>query len=359
VIVASSENNIQQLRVFEIDPRLDARWAALVESHPRSSVFHTREWLEALYRTYRYKAIALSTNSDEGPLGNGIVFCEIDSWLTGFRLVSLPFSDHCDVLVRDSSDIYTLLSALRERESTVKYAEIRPRCIDADPGPEWTPYTEYQLHAIDLRPRLQELYARLHKDGIQRKIRRAERERVEVADGRSGLLLDQFYTLMLQTRRRHGVPPQPFSWFRNLVDCFGERLTIRVASADNRPIASILTLRHKNAVVYKYGCSDERFHRLGGMPYLFWQAIQQAKSDRLEEFDLGRSEENNPGLIRFKDHLGAQRKSLKYWRFSREHRGDVPKMDSIFHSPAFRVLLTRLPNRLFQLAGRILYRHAG
>jgi lipid II:glycine glycyltransferase (peptidoglycan interpeptide bridge formation enzyme) len=168
-------------------------------------------------------------------------------------------------------------------------------------------------------------------------------------------MLKQFYELMVLTRRRHRLPPQPLAWFRNLVECFGDRLVMRVASVDNRAIAGILTLRHKQTMVYKYGCSDARFHNLGGMPLLFWQTIQEAKSENLQELDLGRSEPDNAGLIRFKDHLGAEKTTLQYWRLSREFRDGREFLQSQF----VRTCLAHLPDNLLQLAGRLLYKHAG
>jgi lipid II:glycine glycyltransferase (peptidoglycan interpeptide bridge formation enzyme) len=193
---------------------------------------------------------------------------------------------------------------------------------------------------------------------MQRKIRRADREHVVLDQGRSESQLREFYELLLLTRRRHRLPPQSFAWFSNLVSCFGERLTIHVARLNDRPIASILTLRHKDTVVYKYGCSDHRFHSVGAMPRLFWQAIVDAKSERLQEFDLGRSDETNFGLIRFKDHLGAVKTDVKYWRVSRRP-AERTHQDSILSFRFTQRLMVVLPDRLFRLAGEILYRHVG
>jgi lipid II:glycine glycyltransferase (peptidoglycan interpeptide bridge formation enzyme) len=192
---------------------------------------------------------------------------------------------------------------------------------------------------------------------VQRKIRRADREGVVVEVGRSEELVNQFYELLLKTRRRHGLPPQPIAWFRNLVECLGPRLAIYVARVDKRPIASILTLRDKRSFVYKYGCSDERFHNLGGMPALFWRAIQDAKAGGFEELDLGRSDETNPGLVRFKDHLGAARGTIRYWQFPKTSAGGG--FGRVLNSPVARKVILKLPDGLFRLAGEIFYRHAG
>src|SRR5713101_9298121 len=62
--------------------------------------------------------------------------------------------------------------------------------------------------------------------------------------------------------------------FRNLVECMGDKIPIRLARKNGAPIAAMLTLRHRSSVVYKYGCSDERSHNLAGMPFLFWRLIE-------------------------------------------------------------------------------------
>src|SRR5215471_376948 len=117
--------------VSEINPLQDARWSALVASHPRSSIFHTVEWLEALRRTYHYVPRVFTTCAAGAPLTNGIAFCQVNSWLTGSKLVSLPFSDHCDPLVQDAADLQTLIFGIRQNAATsFRHAEIRPRSIE-------------------------------------------------------------------------------------------------------------------------------------------------------------------------------------------------------------------------------------
>jgi hypothetical protein len=169
--------------------------------------------------------------------------------------------------------------------------------------------------------------------------------------------LKDFYHLVLLTRRRHRLLPQPFAWFRNLAKCCGENLTIWSARAGGRPIASILTLQHKRTLIYKYGCSDARFHNTGAMPRLFWQAIREGHSNGLLEFDLGRSEETDSGLIRFKDRLGAQRVPLRYLR--RYRTSPSLRITEILHNKLGKKVLPYLPDTLLKFAGEVFYRHAG
>ena len=361
--------------MYWIDPIIDRRWTQFVEKHPQASVFHTAPWLEALRRTYGYTPMALTSCGPGSQLMDGIPFCKVKSWISGSRLVSLPFSDHCRLLVK-KEELPNFISYLDEHSrSGGRYIEIRPTEICsllAENGPryqtenqmlnpairEFSAYRKYSLHRIDLLPDLPTIFNNFHKSCIQRKIRRAEREELECEAGRSDSNLETFYRLLLITRRRHGLPPQPISWFRNLRDCFGESLTIRIASKNSRPVASILTLRHKNTAVYKYGCSDSAHHNLGAMPMLFWKTIEEEKGRGVQEFDLGRSDPENAGLAVFKEHLGAVRSELTYFRIG-THDSGTSAGDLAVRMMTARTILARMPRGLAEVAGTILYRHMG
>ena len=136
-------------------------------------------------------------------------------------------------------------------------------------------------------------------------------------------------------------------------------MKIRVAFKGGLPIASILTIRHKDTLVYKYGCSDGQYSNLGGTPLLFWKVIQQAKESALELFDLGRSTSEDAGLIAFKDHLGAVSTRLTYYRNPMRHRGKSSSSPLSFASAWGREALGRLPDPLLAGIGQLLYRHIG
>jgi lipid II:glycine glycyltransferase (peptidoglycan interpeptide bridge formation enzyme) len=349
--------------LHRFQPVNDPRWQNFLQRHPRSSVFHTAEWLDALRRTYDYEPIVFTTSRSDADLTNAVVLCRVESWLTGRRLVSLPFSDHCDVLAGAATELAPIVSALEQdlRDKKLRYVEIRPKHAleTANLGSHST--HGYCLHQLDLRPSLDALRKNCHKDSTQRKIQRAEREGLAYEDGRSDSILDSFYGLMLLTRRRHMLPPQPKKWFQNLIDCFGESLKIRIAIKDRQPISAILTLSYKDTLVYKYGCSDAQFHHLGGMHLLFWQSIQEAKRDGLRVFDLGRSDWEDAGLIRFKDRWGAKRSEITYLRLlaSRQSKGTYLSTGDDWKGRIAKKIFPRLPDRVLCAAGQLIYRHIG
>lgn len=350
------------MAVFTIYPLTDARWEELVRLHPRAGVFHTSNWLAVLRRTYGYEPIAFTTSPPGEPLTNGLVFCKVKSWITGRRLVSLPFSDHCDLLANSADEEEELLKRACElvARGGCTHMEIRQKTM-GDPAPLKACHLEiaetFCLHRLSLVAPVDALFHNLHGNCIQRKIRRAEKENLAYESGHSESLLPKFYHLLRRTRHRHFLPPQPIQWFRNLVESMGDNLTMRVVSKDHRPVAAMLTLSHNNTVTFKYGCSDERFHNLGGTPFLLWKTIQEAKSRGMRELDLGRSELDHTGLIQFKDRLGAVRTRLSYWRYANGKPADAGR--PVWQGRVARRIFSWVPDQVLGASGRILYRHIG
>jgi hypothetical protein len=248
------------MNCYQIDPMTDARWDKFVAMHPQASVFHTRGWLDALQKTYGYEPIAFTTSRPSDEVRNAVVFCQIKSWLTGHRLVSLPFSDHCELLSDSDENIEFLLHHVR---STVicqglRYLEIRPAAAiplrDCEKF-QFLPTSRYVLHTLDLRPDLDTVFLSLDKDSVRRRVKRAERAGLMERCGRTESLIQDFYKLFVLTRRRLHIPPSPIKWFRNLVNCLGDALEIRVAYRQDTPVAAVLILHFRETAYYKYGCA--------------------------------------------------------------------------------------------------------
>ena len=342
------------------DPIEDPRWAALLDRHPAASIFHTPGWLNALRQTYGYEPFVVTTSTGN-TLDNGLVACRVKGW-TSPRIVSLPFSDHCNPLNDSKAGASESLSFLLDhaRKSGADSVEVRPLAGlepagEAVKGDGLTPAGTYCFHQLDMRPAEEVLFKGFHPSSTRRAIRRAEREGVICESGRSERLLANFYSLLRMTRRRHGLPPQPAAWFRNLAANLGDRLSIHIASKGAVPIAGILTLSFRKTTYYKYGGSDAAHHRLGGMPFLFWQVIQEARRRGSEVLDLGRSDFDQPGLIAFKDHLGAAQSTLTYFRHPQQSDG----MRTGWVSRAARGTFARLPDAALDLAGRLIYKRLG
>ena len=341
--------------VFALNPLQDERWQKFVESHPDGSAFHAPAWIEALHRTYGYEPVVYTTTQPERPLTNGILFCKVRSWLSGARLVSLPFSDHCQPLAK-GRDLHEILGWLKSSQGKEwKYVEVRPLHSE-----EWTDDGDlgasesFSLQLLDLHPDIKTLFGAFHKSCVQRKIQRAEREGLRYDEGRTEEHLAKFYDLLLLTRRRHGLPPQPRVWFRNVIQCLGDRVVVRIVSRGEQPVASMITMKYKNTVTYKYGCSDSRFNNLGGNALLFWHAIREAKESGMETFDFGRSEKENDGLVSFKENWGAHSVPLNYYRLPARRSAHA---SAGWQARVAKSVFAMMPDSLLTATGKLLYRH--
>ena len=350
------------MKCYQVEPTQDPRWAKFTGRHPRASIFHSVAWLTALKHTYGYQPLVFTTSPPDQELENGLAFCLVNSWFTGNRLVSLPFSDHCDPLFDSEQQLDFLISNLLSEFEVKhwKYLEVRPviaSFVRSDSSGGFTPTERFFLHALDLRGDIDELFRNLDKDSVQRRVRRAERANLDEKYGASESLLKDFYRLFVISRRRHRIPPPPYSWFQNLIRYLGGALEIRLAYQKESAIAAVLTLRFRDVVYYKYGCSDVRFNQLGAMPWLLWNAIAAARLGGAIEFDLGRTDANDAGLLAFKNHWVPRPKQLVYWRFPKvaHFLPSTEGWKAKLAGPAF----SHMPLGLLEFTGKLLYRHFG
>lgn len=348
-------------RFSQLDPLKDPRWPEFLRRHAGASIFHTSGWLRALQRTYDYEPTVFTSSRAGEALADGMVFCKVKSWFGKPRLVSLPFSDHVAPLVSNQDNVHALLTFLAESTEQGDWSsvELRPPYV-LKGSAKLAEYGEGQafvLHTLDLEPSLEKLFQGLNKDSTQRKILKAQRQGMKYEEGRGERQLREFFRLCVMTRRRKALPPPPFEWFRNVLRCVGENAKIRIAKTSKGELAgAIVTLHFKDVALFKYGCSDARFHKLGTMPFLLWKAIEDAKSSGARQFDFGRSEMENSGLIRFKDHFGAQRSNFLhkvYPATAWEPGADSWKLE------VAKKVFARLPDRALVAAGKFLYPHIG
>ena len=346
-----------------IDPLKDSRWEKFLSKHPRSSVFHSSAWLQSLSRAYGFQPVAFTTSPPGSELENAVVFCRVESWLTGRRLVSLPFSDHCEPLIDATEDRDALTVALEWKleHERLSYLEFRPLGAFELSTPLTHTAVPYAFHKLDLEPPIDAVFRNFHRSSTQRKILRAEREGLTYRDGSTEELLKDFFRLFTLSRKRQGLAPQSKAWFANLMECFGDALKVRLALKEGQPIAAMITIRYKDTLTYKYGCSDARYNNLGSMHLLFWNAIQEAKAEGLRFMDFGRADADQQGLITFKNRWGATQSVLTYSRYGTAkkstHAFDL--YSSKWKSRAVKYALRHTSPSFLPMIGQIAYRHIG
>jgi CelD/BcsL family acetyltransferase involved in cellulose biosynthesis len=327
----------------------DERWAAFVGSQPRTIPFHHPAWARLLADCYGYEAFALAVPGANGELVAGLPVIETRSPLGRRRWISLAFSDFCPPL-GDGAGLGEQLDEERRRAG-IGGLEIR----DEVPGAEGREVAV--LHTLSLDRPPEELFSRFHRSQVQRNVKRAEKGGVQVRRGRSAEdLVEAFYALHLETRRRQGVPVQPRRFFRLL----WERMLapglgfVSLAEFEGRPVAGAVFLRWGSAATYKFGASDPRYLRLRPNHLIFWDAISTLAEDGVTTLDFGRTDLDNRGLREFKSGWGATETPLVYTVLGE----GVPALGPGRAARALSPVIRRSPSWVCRALGERLYRYA-
>ncbi len=296
-----------------IDPLSFPGWDDLVLTAENHSFFHSSAWIRVLCEAYGYRPSFFATTCDGKP-STVIALLEVDSFLTGRRGVSLPFSDYCEPLVFGKSTLWSIPGDLIDaaKKAGWKHLDLRGQSLFPPGVPVWSRYACHRLKIANAK----ELPSTLHKNTI-RNLKRAKASglNLEVLDSFEGMR--EYYGLHCLTRKRQGAPPQPFYFFRKIHEHIFSRGKGRVILARYRgkAVAGAVFFHFGQKAMYKYGALDMNFGRLGASAAVMWEAINRYADEGYDSFCFGRTDLDNEGLRRFKRGFGAEEYFLDYRRF--------------------------------------------
>lgn len=329
-------------------------WNKLLLCHQEYSFFHTSDWAKVLMETYNYSPYYLTEyNSDK--LSSLVPFMEIDSLLTGKRGVSLPFSDYCEPICENN--FKEMFDEAKELGRRMKWKSIEFR---GGTGffPNIEPSSFYYHHSLDLTPGEKDIFSGFNSNN-KRNIKKAQREDVKVELLNTREAADEFYQLNCITRKKHGLPPQPYSFFVNLhkfILSHGLGF-IALATHCNRVIAGAVYLHFGSKALYKFGASDMNYQLVRPNNLIMWEAIKYYIKNGYSEFSFGKTEPENSGLRQFKLGWGTSEEKIFTYKYNLAENKFVanPDQTSGFHTRIFK----RLPIPLLKLVGTLTYRHVG
>jgi CelD/BcsL family acetyltransferase involved in cellulose biosynthesis len=332
------------------DPLEVPGWDAQIARFPEATVFHTRGWCRVLTDSYGHRPVYLVIGKGDDTFEACLPILEVRSLLTGRRGISLPFTDFCPCLIRDPAYWPALLTALLQqaRVRHWRYVELR------QPGPaipETRPSLHYLSHTVDLSGGPEAMLARMGS-AARRNLRKAQTSGLQVEIANSQTALAAYYELHCLTRRRHGLPPQPWRFFQNIAryllqDDLGMVVLVR---KDQTVIAGAVFLHFGRQAVYKFGASDMTAQQWRPNNLAMWTAMRDYALRDFSRLHLGRTSSANEGLRRFKTDLGGREELLPVHCLNPATGRALPKAD---RTEGFR----RLPLPCLRWAGKLLYPH--
>jgi hypothetical protein len=337
------------------NPASHPGWNDKIARLPGATIFHTANWAKVLVSAYNYRA-EYFTSVQGAQISGCIPLMDIDSFITGRRGVALPFTDECNPLCRQPGVFEQLWQQAIDhgRLKGWKHIELRGGHSALGNAP---PSSAYVVHRLDLEGGEKSLMNQF-RDSTRRNISKAEKNGVQVQHSRTLDAVKRFYRLNSDTRRLHGLPPQPFRFFEALHrHVIGENLGfVQLAVYKNKTIAGAICLHFNRQVIYKYGASDKSCQWLRANNLIIWRAIQWGLENGNRQFSFGRTEPENAGLRQFKSGWGAEETDLRYYRYGLKQGRFCRQSPGIKTSYA---IFSKLPVPLLRLAGRLLYRHMG
>jgi hypothetical protein len=336
-----------------LSPLETPNWDGLLTSRPDFSFFHGTAWARVLVDTYGFAPHYFFTGAAAAP-ETVLPLMEVDSWLTGRRGIALPFTDKCAPLGADRESAGKIFEAVVAfgKARGWKYMELRGGGEFFE-GPA---SVMFYGHSLGLEADEKVMFESM--DGsVRRAVRKAEHEGVTVEVLQSLEAVREFYRLQCLTRKRHGLPPQPWLFFVNIHrHILSQNLgVVALASHGGRKIAASVYFFLGGRAIYKYGASDFTQQHLRGPNLVMWEAMKWLVRQGATQLNLGKTSLANEGLRRFKLNLGAHEERVGYVKYDLRQGRFVTEADGVegWHNAIFR----GLPVWASRAAGSLLYRH--
>jgi hypothetical protein len=339
-----------------LNPLRTPRWDELLLANPNATLFHSARWARVLYESYGYEPLCF-VSFKNGAMEVLLPFMEVRSVFTGKRGVSLPFTDYCEPILPDSIGFQDVLDVIIRHSSNAGWDTIELRGCNSLPA-DITPSSVYYRHIIDLTKGEKALLAGL-RQSTRNNIRKCERTGTTVTMDTSRDAVRHFCRLNCMTRKLHGLPPQPFSFFEMIQKHLlaQDSGIVAIASHEGKVVAGAVFLHFGDKALYKYGASDRRYQHLRANNLIMWQAMEWYARKGFQSLCLGRTEPENDGLLQFKRGWGVTEEMLPYYKYNLKRSVFVrePSKTTGFFNPIFRAM----PIPFLRLTGALLYRHMG
>ena len=281
---------------------------------------------------------------------------EVRSVLTGRRGISLPFSDYCWPIIDEKEHFEKILNEIIQygTKRRWKYIELRGGDGFLDTSASSARFYGHTL-ALGRNP---DVIFRAFKGSTRRNIKKAIKENVKIHISHSLDSVREFYKLNSITRKYHGLPPQPFSFFKNAhkhIISRGKGLVV-LASFETRNIAGAVYFHFGRKAIYKYGASERSNQNKRPNNLIMWEAIKWYCEKGFEDFSFGRTEPENNGLLQFKRGWDTQESVFRYYKYDLRKRVFIVDHSSV---ERFSRVFRKMPVPLLNLLGSVLYRHVG
>lgn len=345
----------EQAVIDRVNPLENDQWDTLLRAAPNASFFHGRAWASVLNDTYGFTPSYFTLTRD-GVMRSLLPVMEVNSWLTGRRGVSLPFTDECAAALSESDSFQILFREALSFATIRRWNYLECRCGNSLLG-DVPASASYYGHELKLLGDETHLFSQCSASARQA-VRKAERSGLTIEFSQDLDAVKTFYGLHCRTRKRLGSLPQPFIFFQNICRhvLAKNQGWVVLARRGSVAVAASVFFHFGKSAIFKYGASDDVFQPLRANNLVMWEAIKRYSKLGMETLDFGRTSFENDGLRRFKLGWGSHENLIDYVRFDRRHGNFVSKKGE--SQQWYNKIIQSLPASFSRLIGAALYKHA-
>jgi lipid II:glycine glycyltransferase (peptidoglycan interpeptide bridge formation enzyme) len=316
-------------------------WDRFVESTPETGFMQSSAWAKFRARV-GFEHFAITLKDGETIVGGALVG-------------KFTYQDgHCfyyvqegPVLPPDETSAAEVFSSVMERverraqadHDTVSHLRIEPRWrslprfVQGFQQPAFSDRFREPRHTlcVDLRPSLEDIQARMRKNG-RYNIRVALRHGVSVVEDNSPQGIEDFLRIQRRTAIRQAIDRKPPSYFRMLLSELGaqQRVGLYFAEYGGRRVATALVVAFGRRATYFFGGSLAIHRHVKAPDLLIFEMMRRAKAAGMDWCDLwGVAPPNHA------DHAWQHLSAFKR-KFGGVEVGLVPTLDYVLDAEAYR-----------------------
>jgi FemAB-related protein (PEP-CTERM system-associated) len=299
-------------RIAELaEPDEVRRIEAFVAAHADGTPFHRPAWLKAVEAGTGNRALGLVLEK-RGEIAGWLPLSEVHSPVFGRLLASSGFAVGGGLLLAEGTSAKPLFAALEELALRRSCPAIELRggaLLKSRAG--WNERRDSHCGFV----------APLAADDEAQLLAIPRKQRAEVRKGLdSGLSVKvgqdpsdraMHHAVYAESVRNLGTPVFPRRLFEAVLDGFGDDADILTVHDNGTPLASVLSLYHRGAVMPYWGGGVWTARRLRANELMYYELMLHARRRGCSQFDFGRSKTGS-GAYDFKRNWGFEPEPLSY-----------------------------------------------
>ena len=301
-----------QIRVAS--DRDDKKWNRYISTHPRVSPYHHFGWKKSIEKAYNHRCYYLIAENTENEIVGVLPTVSIRPPLVSGKLCSLPFCDLGASLANNESIEKDLIDkalqlAGEHKLSCFEYRssyQKQPDVIDH----EHLQNNHKVSMLLDL-PDSSETLLSGFKSKLRSQVRKAQKNGLTVALGRSEQLLDEFYEVFTSNMKDLGSPTHSKDWFREIIRNYDDDKITCIIRHEGRPVGAGIVLHIGTIASIPWASTIRKYNKLSPNMLLYWSLLKYSTDSGFKTFDFGRSTYGE-GTYKFKQQWGAEPVPLEW-----------------------------------------------